>query len=103
VPGIRTRDFSQTVGSTTAITVFAQGVLNDAPLGAALTYMRIYNVSPSNTIWCSRSGVASPNAPGSFPIYAGNYEIWQPPANVPTNPLSIIAVGGVAQVTIEVG
>jgi hypothetical protein len=93
-----TRDFSFTAtGAPTQ--VFAAGQLS----GQSLSYMRIYNVSAATTIWCSRSGIASPNAQGSFPIYAGQFELWQAPNNVPVNQLSIVSAGGSAAVTVEIG
>ena len=93
-----TRDNSFTA-TTSPTQVFAAGQF----AGQDLSYLQIVNVSAATVIWCSRSGVASPNAPGSFPVYAGQYERWGDPGKVPVNGLSIVAASGTAAVTVEFG
>lgn len=95
---IQTQDFSVVVGGT-AVTAIAAGRLE----GGLLRVMRIYNVSTTDTIWCSRSGTAAINTKGSFPIQPGNYELWAYPQLIPANQLSIISTGTATPVTIEVG
>jgi hypothetical protein len=95
---ITTRDYSLTVG-TTAVTAFTPAQLP----GGIVQMMRIYNVSPTATVWCSRAGVAAANAAGSFPIGPLNYELWVAPGPVPQNTLSIVATAPSTPVTIEVG
>ena len=94
-----TQDFSLTVG-TSAVTVFGTGQL----YGKLLSYLRIWNVSASATIWCSRNGnPAVVNGAGSYPIGPGQYELFTSPQAIPINPLSIIATAVGTPVTIEVG
>jgi hypothetical protein len=93
-----TQDFSQVIG-TSAVTV----IPSRAFYGINLSYMRIWNVSPTATIWCSRSGPAAVNGAGSFPLGPGLYEMFIAPASIPLNPLSIIATAVSTPVTIEVG
>lgn len=92
-----THDYSQNIG-TSAVSVF--------PPGARLTnlfYMRIWNVSTTATVWLSRSGAASPNAPGSFPLGPGLNETWVFPQAIPTNAVSAIATAAGTPLTVEIG
>lgn len=95
---IQTQDFSLVVGGT-AVTAIATGRLT----GGLLRVMRIYNVSTTDTIWCSRTGKAAINTAGSFPILPGSFELWSYPQLIPANALSIISTGIATPVTIEVG
>ena len=94
-----TQDFSQIIG-TSAVQVFPARFFYNM----TLSYMRIWNVSPTATIWCSRSGAAAAvNGAGSFPLGPGLYEMFIAPASIPLNGLSIIATAVSTPVTIEVG
>lgn len=94
-----TIDFSQVIG-TSAVQVFAAKQF----YGITLSYMRIWNVSATATIWCSRSGAAAAvNGAGSFPLGPGLYEMFIAPASIPLNGLSIISSAVSTPVTIEVG
>lgn len=97
-PTMTTRDFSQVIGQS-AVTVLPAG----GPVGIAMTYMRIWNVSATATVWCSRSGPAVINGAGSFPLAPGNSEVWTFPQSIPVNALSMIASAAATPVTIEVG
>lgn len=99
-PAVGTVDFSQAIG-TTAVWIFKHGQVRQG-----LSFMRVWNVAPpgGGYIWCARNGgVAAPNAPGSFPLGPGQYELFTIPQAIPTNPLSIIATAPNTPVTIEVG
>jgi hypothetical protein len=95
-PTLYTVDYSLTVG-TTAVTAYAQ-----LP-NPVYHFIRIFNLHASNTIWCSRSGVAAVGARGSFPIGPMLYELWVSPGPIPLNSLSLISTGTGTNVTIEVG
>lgn len=97
-PTMTTRDFSQLIGQS-AVTVLPAG----GPVGIAMTYMRIWNVSATATVWCSRAGAAVVGAAGSFPLAPGQNETWVYPQSIPVNPLSMIATAASTPVTIEVG
>jgi hypothetical protein len=97
-PKMTTRDFSLVVGQT-AITAIPAG---GAP-GMHLSFMRIWNVSASATVWCSRAGAAVVGAAGSFPLGPGLYELYTFPQTIPVNALSLIATAAGTPVTIEVG
>jgi hypothetical protein len=93
-----TIDFSQVIG-TSAVQIWG----NRAFYGSNLSYMSIWNVSPTATIWCSRSGPAAVSGAGSFPLGPGLYQQFIAPASIPLNPLSIISTAVSTPVTIEVG
>jgi hypothetical protein len=95
-PVLYTMDYSLTVG-TTAVTAYAQ------LQNYTYHFIRVFNLHASNTLWASRSGVASVGAHGSFPIGPGLYELWVSPGPVPLNALSVVATGAGTPVTIEVG
>ena len=95
-PVLCTADFSLTVG-TTAVQAYPQ------LQNPVYHFIRIFNLHASNTLWCSRSGVATVGAHGSFPIGPGLYELWVSPGPVPANALSVVATGAGTPVTIEVG
>lgn len=96
---MHTIDFSQLIG-TSPVQVFTSTTLQ----GRILNYLRIWNVSPTATIWCCRNGGdAAVNGAGSFPLGPGLYEVFVNPQQVPDNPLSIIATAVSTPVTIEVG
>jgi hypothetical protein len=97
-----TRDFSLVVG-TTAVSVFPTGGPVGTPAGATLSYMRIWNVSTTATIWCSRVGNAVAGGAGSFPLGPGLYEMFTTPQAIPTNALSIVSTAAGTPVTVEVG
>lgn len=95
---MNTRDFSLTVG-TSAIQVSPA-----ATFGAGLSFLRVWNVSPTATVWCSRSGnPAVVNGAGSFPLLPGQYEMFVYPQAIPLNPWSLIASAANTPVTIEAG
>jgi len=83
----------------TAQTVFANNIL----FGKKLSFMRIWNVSSTATIWLCRTGAAVINGAGSYPLSPLTYEAFQNPAKIPLNALSIIASAASTPVTIEVG
>lgn len=95
---IQTSDYSLVVGGTAVTAIKASQLA-----GGLLRVMRVYNVSTTDTIWCSRHGTAAISTPGSFPILPGNYELWSYPQLIPANTLSIISTGSATPVTIEVG
>lgn len=97
MPAIQTSDFSLLVG-TTPISVFPANLF----LGS-LFFMRLWNVSQTATIWCSRTGVAAVNGAGSFPLGAGMNETWTAPNAIPTNQLSVVATAAATPLTVEIG
>lgn len=97
-PKITTRDFSLTVGQS-AVQALAPG----GPAGMHPSFMRIWNVSATATLWCSRAGVAAVNGAGSFPLGPGLYEMFTYPQSIPLNALSLISTAAGTPVTIEVG
>ncbi len=87
--------FNGTLGASA--TLIASG--NSSP--RSFTYMRIWNVSASATVWCTRAGVnPGANTGGSFPILAGSYEEFKAPAIPPPN--DTWALGNGAQLTVEI-
>jgi hypothetical protein len=93
-----TRDFSLVVGQSAV-----QALPPGGPSGMDMSYMRVWNVSASATVWCSRAGQAAIGAAGSFPLGPGLYEMFTFPQTVPVNGLSLIATAAGTPVTIEVG
>lgn len=67
------------------------------------TYLQIWNVAANGggTIWLSYTGVAAPNAPGSFPLYPGQSQIFSD--NAPSNGLSAVASVAGTPLTVMVG
>jgi hypothetical protein len=84
---------------TSAVVAIPDGELQGKNLG----YYRIWNVSAAATIYVSRSGTAAVRGAGSFPLTAGQYEVFTIPQNIPLNQVSIISDTASTPVTIEVG
>ena len=101
-PQMRTVDFSATIPSDQAVEVYSASAVP-----ANVSFLRIWNVSltPGGIIWCSRTGQAGVNAAGSFPLAAGEKEVFQAPQAIPTNGLSAISShdGVDATLTVEIG
>lgn len=107
-PAMITRDYSLIVG-TTAQWVFWRTPNSGPPFlnsNAPISYMRVWNVAPSNggTIWLSRNGSpAVVNGAGSFPLPPGQYELFTEPQAIPVNALSAISTAASTPLTVEIG
>jgi hypothetical protein len=90
-----TFDYSLTATGTSAL---AFNALSFPP-----RFMRIWNVSATDTIWCSRSGAGVVGGVGCFPLGPREREEFTFPQIIPANALHIISDGASTPVTIEVG
>lgn len=90
-----TFDYSLTATGTSAL---AFNALSFGP-----RFMLIWNLSATDTIWCSRSGAAVVSGVGSFPLGPRAFVLYTFPQIIPANSLHIISDGASTPVTIEVG
>ena len=92
------QDFSTTVG-TSAMQIYP--AFNG---GQDLVYVRVTNIASlaPNAVWLSRTGNAAVGAPGSYPLYPGDSEVFQFPQHVPLNALTAVAAVGPTPITVQV-
>lgn len=102
-PFMTTRDFSLVVGTSAVLVTPVPNPTGAPNPPGGLSFLRVWNVSATATIWCSRSGTAAVNGAGSFPLGPGLYEMFTSPQSIPLNPLSIVSTAANTPVTIEAG